>query len=441
MTDVPSLCLSTASILLTLQGIKRSSPLRLNFAGLLLLCSIAVRQTNVVLAAANACVLACLWLRKRHSWSLFVSLVVLPTVWFKLVDRIAPISTNHPMAYGWYQKHVNGLFTSLVRTPLNGIYDLSVQTGEAALYIGLLLLPLLLAFAPCVLDLFKAKVRVIAAWFVASAAIVITTLTKFVVQDQNYMPFCQNLLRVPILGSLGIMGINLPLLPKNLRLALTHLSAAAAVVLMAVSLAGWQRTGRRLWQMFRAPKAVTPEQRNNESRALAEIFIALSAAGFIAVTVIQASIVPLDRYYVIPAASILAFLAITWRWLRIRPNWIITVPALILLTTYSVCAQQDYMSWNRARWAAAQWLESKGVSPMQIDGGAEYDFDHNHLLYNNHHRGRPPQNKWRWWSISGEDYIVSFSPIPGYEQIASQNYFSYLTMSKRQLAILKYQGE
>jgi hypothetical protein len=126
------------------------------------------------------------------------------------------------------------------------------------------------------------------------------------------------------------------------------------------------------------------------------------------------------------------------RWLQIKPNWALTASVLLVMSAYSLCAEQDYMSWNRARWDAAHWLEVQGVSPAQIDAGAEYDFEHNHMLYNTRFRGVEPYCHWRWWSITGERYIISFSPVPGYEQVAAQRYWSALTpFQYRQLLILK----
>jgi len=263
-------------------------------------------------------------------------------------------------------------------------------------------------------------------------------MMKMVVVDQSYMPFSQNILRIPVIGSLGIMGINLPRLSDKQSLPLTQLTAVAAILLLTLWAAVLQRVCLRLYRAWKDKSGSVQAQRN-DARALSEFIVAASATGLLILVTAQASISDLDRYYVIPSASLVIMLAIFQRWLRVKTQWLVAVPLLVAMATYSICAQQDYMSWNRARWAAAHWLESQNISPAQIDAGAEYDFEQNKLLYRSRYRGNAPQNKWRWWSINGEQYLVSFSPVPGYYQIATQSYFSALTMHKRQLLILKRQ--
>jgi hypothetical protein len=321
-----------------------------------------------------------------------------------------------------------------------GIYDLTVHLGETLFYVALGLLPLVILFAPAFADLCKRKVRVLGIWFVLGAATAITAAIKFVVLGQNQMPFSQNLLRLPVLGSLAIMGINLPNLPKTWRLGLTHLCMVASTLLLAVCLAGGQRAVVRLVKTIRARFSLAPIQADrNYARAASAAYVCITAAGFTALCVVQSSINDLDRYYIIPSAIITACLVLFARWLHMKPAWRILVPALSILICYSLCAQQDYMSWNRARWAAAHWLEAKGIQSNEIDGGAEYDFEHNHMLYNTRFKGAAPYKNWRWWSISGERYIISFSPVPGYTEIAKQLYWSALTpFHSRELFILEH---
>jgi hypothetical protein len=341
------------------------------------------------------------------------------------------------MAYGWYQNHVNGIFTSLIKTPMIGLYNVGTQLGETFFYMALLILPLTVAFLPCIADLFKRRARILPVWFVFGAVVAVATSMKFIVVMNTYMPFSQNLLRVPVLGSLALLGINFPTLAKPWALTLTHVSAVSATLILAVLAGGVHRAVLRVFRL--AKTHVASEQwRRNESRMLSQAYLCLSMGAVLALCVVQSAINDLDRYYIIPGALVIAFLLVCVRWLSIKPNWLIVTTSLVLFAAYSVSAQQDYMSWNRARWDAAKALEAKGIDAHDIDGGAEYDFVHNHALYNTHFRGAAPQNKWRWWSISGEEYIVAFSPVPGYEQVDTAKYWSALTPFKqRQLLILK----
>ncbi len=389
------------------------------------------------MVGANLCLLLYYWTKRKHSWSVLISLVVLPAIWFKLVDKVVPVSLNHPMAYGWYQNHVNGIFTSLLKTPLIGLYSLGIHLGETCFYLSLVLLPVIVALMPCLFDLVRSRTRIWGAWFIFGATIAVATAMKFVIQSQSYMPFSQNLLRVPVVGSLAIMGINLPTLAKPWRLSMTTLLRNWHHFVVGGFPQWSSPVIIRLFSTLRQ-KLSTVTSENSEHRALCAAVCFATAACLLALTVVQSSINDLDRYYIIPSAVLLCCLTISMRWLRVKPIWVLILPTFVILSVYSICAEQDYMSWNRARWDAAHWLEAKGVSPSSIDGGAEYDFDHNHLLYNTRFKGAEPYCHWRWWSITGEQYIISFSPVPGYEQVAMQRYWSALTPFKhRELFILK----
>jgi hypothetical protein len=81
----------------------------------------------------------------------------------------------------------------------------------------------------------------------------------------------------------------------------------------------------------------------------------------------------------------------------------------------SAAALHDYFSWNRARWQAIAYAESRfGAGPSNIDGGFEFTG-----FYNYESRkiaGSAPGKQW-WWVVD-DQFLVSLSPKISYEQIS-----------------------
>ncbi len=76
---------------------------------------------------------------------------------------------------------------------------------------------------------------------------------------------------------------------------------------------------------------------------------------------------------------------------------------------FSICGTRDYLTWNRARWAALDDLMRSGrVKPSDIDGGMEFN---GFYLYTPNYHAMP--GKSFWW-VDDDTYMVAFNPVPGY---------------------------
>jgi hypothetical protein len=121
-----------------------------------------------------------------------------------------------------------------------------------------------------------------------------------------------------------------------------------------------------------------------------------------------------------------------------------------MIALYSIAAEHDHMEWNRMRWQALRELQAKGVKPSDIDGGIEYNYTQDPALSNdliltartfvNVHRGCPETAKLRWWSISGERYIISRCEIPGWHVERQYPYFSLQSLSSRHIFVISANG-
>lgn len=454
MTDLPAIGCFTAYVYFALCGIRRNSKNSFLLSSCCLICAVAMRQNLAMFAVANAIVLLSFWLRKRHSWILLVGLVILPVVAGVTVDKWMVASNDFADLYLYHKKMLTHALYEIVHAPGRIAMPIGQIIGELFSYFGIFSLPLM----PGLFELIaKLGVRTAKTWispihFVISAAIMSFSTCKYVFVDHRLMPFNQNLLRMPAVGAHTIMGINHAVLSDKLRGWLTALAGISGFVISvlfadfiqrSVCLAGKELSKRK--QLSQPDLGVTSRQFSRTTMAL---FIGVLFCIQFSFVILQATYADMDRYYLPPFVTTLLFLAMSWRWHRLKPRFLVSIPVLLLVSFYSIAACQDYLGWNRVRWQAAEKLETAGVKPASIDGGAEYNYYLNPQLYKKivfHpgwyefvHRGDPPRDQWRWWTVDSEDYVISFSTIPDYELIDKQTYWSLLSANERTVYVLRH---
>ncbi len=89
----------------------------------------------------------------------------------------------------------------------------------------------------------------------------------------------------------------------------------------------------------------------------------------------------------------------------------VAVAALAIVALFAICGTAEYLSWNRARWTAYHWLQSRGVTLDQMDGGYEI----NALIAVQ--RGRKDLGK-PGFGVVDDRYILTFGDVRGYRTIA-----------------------
>jgi len=142
-----------------------------------------------------------------------------------------------------------------------------------------------------------------------------------------------------------------------------------------------------------------------------------------------------DRYFIISLILILFILiasygdTITYKGNVKRISAFVT---FFIIACFSIIGTHDYLSWNRARWKAINYLlEEKKISPHQIDGGFEFNG-----YYKTGPR-RPENSKISWWFVDKDDYIISFGKIEGYSSIKSYSFPYLLIGTNNKIEILK----
>jgi hypothetical protein len=294
-----------------------------------------------------------------------------------------------------------------------------------------------------------------------SASLIIFSLCRFIIGENRWMPFSQNLLRIPELGAHTILGINYVGLANKWRENLTWLSGLGGFLLGTLLLDSIAKTGINFWRITRGNSNLAarsgrdvracgeqPGTRQSDRRLANSICAVVALLLFFfqfAFNTLQSTFSDIDRYYLFPLLGALLVLALAWRRHRVKLSAFIAVPLLFTMAAYSLAATQDMMAWNRARWTAIDKLEAQGVDYKKIDGGAEYNYARDPMLFKSlilhetsyelTHRGQPPRDQWRWWSVQGEEYIISFNSIPGYDVVAKEPYWTALG-GKREILTL-----
>lgn len=291
------------------------------------------------------------------------------------------------------------------------------SVGHVLCYLSIFCLP---AIPPLLVVIFRRGklLQVSHKLVLAISLLIVTGSLAAVILSHATMPFAENIWRVTTLGAQGIIGIIREPIRPRARMILTAISFVLAVPL-TVTL-GWL-----IRLLFR---------NHNEWRVLVLASCVLTTIAFLTLeTVVRCT----DRYYLIALAPILLGLGYIANRSRINLVHPVSVVLLIMLAYYSICGNQEYLSSNRARWKAIDWLEARGVQASSVDGGYEYNTLRDITVYNSKYRGEPPLCNWRWWPIKGETYLVSLSPVPGYKSIHTEQYFSLLDRKTRDIEVLK----
>lgn len=107
---------------------------------------------------------------------------------------------------------------------------------------------------------------------------------------------------------------------------------------------------------------------------------------------------------------------------------------LAALILFSITATHDYLSWNRARWQALDYLTAtKNIAPTKIDGGFEFNGWHKTQTERNENSMKS------WWWVKEDDYIVTFGEMDGFNKIKAFPYDRWLSPAQDSILVLEKQ--
>lgn len=420
MSDSTALALNMIFLACVTRGLVRRSLNTLAMAFFILALAVTTRQSALIFLVLSPFCLSKRFGATRSKYFVFAFALALPMLAAWACDRwlmnsfIDSGSTN--IGYDLVRNAHSAIIQKFICSAPDMIMPSLSAFGQVLCYLALFCLPALAALF--VEFAIKRQVKfitlkVFVLLFVCELALAGVNLLLY----RQTMPFSENILRFTTVGAQGLLGIIRQPLDAHGRMVITILSFIFSLPLLLV-LAG------------SLPKS---QKKIDLLSAVVTAFM-LACLGFLTIeTIVRCT----DRYYLVALGP--SLLAIGFYAKRSRINLVnpISTMLLVSLVCYSIAGNQEYLSSNRARWRAIEWLEKTGVTSAATDGGYEYNVLRDMSLYNTTYRGAPPRDKWRWWSVKGETYLVSFSPVPGYETIHSEPYFSLLDLKRRNIEVLK----
>ncbi|MCC6723803.1 MAG: glycosyltransferase family 39 protein [Saprospiraceae bacterium] len=403
MTDVPFFAFTMLSVLFYTRYFQKSEAKWLLLGSFFALAAVFVRQLGLLLplAFAVAYLVQC-GLRPKALLTAFGPLVVILALFFLYSDWLAQ-AQGLPDGYGNFKrlKEVigNDTFT-----------EIPLRLGILSAYLGGFLLPLVALFFSSLRNGLSVKKNgaPLLASLVVGAAILLAW------PRLPWANVLYNLGLGPKLLRDGFYFINVqPVAPTwvvNVLIFSGFCGAMAAVILLVKN--GWKRLS---------------ETHPQKSVAVFGLSCTLLYAGFLMLDVHC-----FDRYF-IQALPFLLLLILPVRQQILSKKRVWVAGAILLfMAAFSITATHDYLSWNRARWAALDFLtKEKNITPDRIDGGFEFNGWH-----------RPTQQKEQpgpksdWW-VMDDAYVVAFGDMNDYKKMKGFPYTRWLPPGVDSVFVLK----
>jgi len=416
-TDVPFYALTTLSLLLFVHGIKHGR-IGAYAGGIVLACvAVLVRQIGIVLPVAIAIAVI---VKNRIGRSTLFMAILAPlavfTVYFGY-NHLIESTIGQPELYNLKIDE----FIGRLQLPLPRLlWNLFSRSSTALLYLGLFLLPASLASLPGRWRSLAPRDRWVSALlfcvFVSLPALYLVIIGRLMPVGDNWIYDIG--LGTPTLTDVFTLNLpHLPSAPKTVWIAVTLSSLAGAGLLMECLVSTAIRSFAESDPVDRNQKWITVLVWTYSLAYLAP----LAVAGFF------------DRYLIMLLPLLLIPILVHPIDLGIssRPGSLLPACAVMLiLAFFSISGTHDYLSWNRARWDALDYLvDQKGISPHIIDGGFEFNGWH-------YDAGSGMRPKRKWW-VYDDAYMVTFGPVRGYQTLRRFVYERWLSMDEGTILILR----
>ena len=401
MTDLPYAALEVWAAVLLLRHLRSGADGALWAGAAVALAATLSRQTGLAVPLAfGLALLARRGPSVQTAWrALFplatsVAGLVAVQAWLAAAGRMPAI---YPGRAGSAARHALSVM---------GVSQVVGNAHSALITLGLVLAPVLVVVGAAVWR----RDRRPTPWLLAGAVVVALGVARLLTDGAWRLPLIGNTLVEAGIGPLtlfdaDVLGVaNVPGLPGAFWGAATVVGALGATALLVVLGAHVARAVR-------------------DARALGD---AEAAGGFLLLAS-AATLAPLlpgtffDRYLIVVLPLVAGALVALVRPRRVSRR-VLAVAALAVaaLGAYGVAGTHDYLAWNRARWALLDRIAREDPAAWaRIDGGFEF----NGLVgYDPDEPWRPGRSRWS----RGNDEVVAFGPIPGYDVVGQEAYRRWL---------------
>lgn len=421
MTDIPYLAALLAAALSSACALRHPSRRTFAIAVAFMLTAILIRQLAIALPLAFALIYPIFHRERLRNWlvgciPLLFAIAAFGAyqLWLGSDGRLPADSKM------WTQWFLHSLTDpSTIAIALRNVY-------VALVYLGLFLLPFSTAVIVVVGGEYRASLR----RAVSGAGLVVALLTLLTRTRGGgwlvQMPTADNILvpsglGTPLLRDQYLLRLdNITPLPDAFWLLVTALGLIGATLLLALL----TTTAIALTKRWR--------QRLLTHRDAAAALLLVTVGGYLFPVMLTAFF---DRY-LLPA---LPMLAVGIAAVLLSPNVVlptvrwrgVSIALLVGFAAFSIAGTHDYLAWNRLRWQMLEDLmQQRQLTPSEIDGGSEF----NGLL--NYRKGYVPvEGKSGWW-VDGDEWMVGFGAVPGYDIVERRTYRHWLP-AKGELVVLQ----
>jgi hypothetical protein len=208
-------------------------------------------------------------------------------------------------------------------------------------------------------------------------------------------------------------------------------ACAGSIAVAVAQLVSCLRAVTRVAALGEAPRA-------RPGRPAQYVFLAVLAVALVAGPYNAATPIYYDRYLT-PGLIPLVVLLTASASAGARPQRVtLPVLALTVLYVFSLAGVQDYLAWNRARWEGIGILQTKyGAPEHAVDGGFEYVGLHARFPSGTNVDEPLGRSRRDFSELAWNQYVVSYAPLAGYEELDRVAYFSWLGFEERDIHLLK----
>ena len=419
MTDVPFFTFSMLAVRFLLRALRTERIANFVLGHVFVLCALLIRQLGIVIALSF---LLAYFVKNRFSLKVVVNALVPSALLVGLLLALPEILRRTVGLPALYNRAYEPILETAPLGSLRIFLVLADRLFIELIYIGLFLLPFLIllrANVQTVLSLKAKSVSVYLGW------ILFITMAGILFWQGRAMPLSGNVL------------FDLGLGPATLRdtylLSLPHWPTAPRQFWFIVTAAALWGSVLLILGVLPAIKRISRLSALPSNTELTTIFFVFSAV-VLYITAIGITGF-LDRYLIWPLPFLMAVLSLNTRtaWIKRRLLPFSPYAALpVIFSLFAVGGTHDYFAWNRARWQAlTDLLVKEDVSYTNIDGGFEFNG-----LYAYQAGYHIDPSKSPWW-VDGDEYMVSFGPIPGYVELRRYPFERWIPPEQGHIFVLR----
>ncbi len=419
MTDISFLASVLLSLFLLFRFLEQARFALLASATATAIVSTLIRDVGVLLPAVFGFVLLL-----RYGWTRSTvaraSIPLASALGAYVVYRsILAVTLGSPSIYDAKVRAMMSVFGS----GIDGLLLVFDRFHHSVMYLGLFLAPFIVLKLPGLWHTYAARKRKWL-WRVIACAMVLFVWRMVVVGKM--MPLAKNVLfdfglGPPTLRDMGVLHIsNYYTAPSLLWLGITMVALVSGCILLGLfAVEVYDGIRKRVWK-------------DDDPRGVQLTLVVGVVIGYLGLISLSGLF---DRYliYAIPFCLLAVHL---WEPLRVQDvrKSLVVISAILIMfeAAFAVGATHDYLSWNRTRWAALDYLTAEAhVSPRRIDGGAEFN---GWFLYEKNYVRQKDKS---WWWVVDDEYIVSFGAVPGYHEERSFPFTRLMPPGEAAVLILK----